>query len=139
VSVGTLEAVLEPVPSAPSTATKASGDTAVLDGKEPEPAPAESSPPSSPASDAQLAQWKSTVRSTGLGVRLSDVPSDGTAWPFVLHELMSAVGSPRDLKTSINVIEETEALDDVSTDDWLTRWARLPKNAQQLWLSMLAW
>ncbi len=63
--------------------------------------------------------------------------SEGTAWPLVLHELMSAVGPPRDLKMSVNVIEETDALDLVSTDDRQGRWARLPRNVQQLWLSML--
>ena len=136
-SAGTLDAAPEPVPREPSIAGAANGNAPLLDVKDREPVSEESSPPSQPASDAQLAQWKSTVRSSGLGVRMSDAPSERTAWPLVLHELMSVVGPPRDLKTSVAVIEEVDALDGVSTDDRQARWVRLPKNVQQLWLSML--
>ncbi len=50
-----------------------------------------------PASDAQVAQWKSKVRSAGLGLRLSDATSEGSASLLILHELMSALGPPREL------------------------------------------
>ena len=98
----------------------------------------EESPPSSaPASDAQLAQWKTVVRTSGLGSGLRAAPSETTAWALVLHELMDTVGPPRNLHASIGVIEEVDALDHIATDDEQDLWARLPKNAQQLWLTML--
>jgi hypothetical protein len=101
------------------------------------PVPAPEDPPSTPASDDQVAEWKSAVRSTGLGHRLNGAPSDGTTWPLVLHELMGALGLPRMLDTSVDVIEETDALDAVGSPDRQAQWARLPRNAQQAWLSML--
>jgi hypothetical protein len=123
--------------AAASPTTDANGLTNV---REPEPAPPseESAPPSAPpASDAQLAQWKSKIRSTGLGVRLNDAPSAATAWPLVLHDLMGTLGPPRVLDTTVDVIEETEALDAVGMPARQAQWARLPRNAQQAWLSVL--
>jgi hypothetical protein len=97
-----------PVPfDAASQATDANGVPSV---PEPEPPPLseESAPPSAPpASDAQLAQWKTTIRTTGLGVRLNGAPSGSTAWPLVLHDLMGTLGPPRTLDTTVDVIEET--------------------------------
>jgi hypothetical protein len=94
-------------------------------------------PPSAPATDDQIAEWASTVRTTGLGFRLNGAPSDTTAWPLILHELMAALGPPRPLDSSIDLIEEADALDAVGSPDRQAQWARLPRNAQQAWLSML--
>ena len=94
-------------------------------------------PPSAPASHAQIAEWTSTVQSTGLGVGMNSAPSDSTAWPLVLHALMETLGPPRALDTSIGIIEETDALDAVSVPERQTQWARLPRNVQQVWLSVL--
>ena len=96
-----------------------------------------SEPRADRASDAALAQWKSVVRSTGLGVRLGASPSEHTAWSFVLHELMEAVRPPRSLDLGINAIDEVDALDAVSTDERQENWTRLPRRVQQLWLSTL--
>ena len=94
-------------------------------------------PPSPPASEAQLAQWRSTVQNTGLGARLNGAPSSSTAWPLVLHELMTDLGPPRSLDTTVDVIEETDALDAVGTPERQALWSRLPRSAQQAWLSVL--
>lgn len=94
-------------------------------------------PQAEPASDAEVAHWKSAVRTNGLGAGFKAAPSVQTAWPLVLHELMDAVRPPRALDTTVNVIEEVEALDDIATDERQQQWARLPKSAQQLWLSTL--
>jgi hypothetical protein len=51
-------------------------------------------PPSAPATDDQIGEWTSTVRTTGLGFRLNGAPSDSTAWPLILHELMQALDPP---------------------------------------------
>jgi hypothetical protein len=93
--------------------------------------------PSAPATDDQIAEWTSTVRATGLGLRLNGAPSESTAWPLILHELMEALGPPRPLDSSIDLIEEADALDAVGSPDRQAQWARLPRNAQQAWLSML--
>src|SRR5580700_8844992 len=39
--------------------------------------------PSAPATDDQIAEWTSTVRATGLGLRLNGAPSESTAWPLI--------------------------------------------------------
>jgi hypothetical protein len=116
---------------APLAAVVAPPSSKSVDLKEPD------GPPSAPASEAQIAEWTSTVHSTGLGVGLKGGPSGGTAWPLVLHELMEALGPPRTLDTSIGIIDETDALDTVGTPDQQAKWARLPRNAQQVWLSVL--
>ncbi|MGH7298516.1 MAG: hypothetical protein ACRELB_26485, partial [Polyangiaceae bacterium] len=94
-------------------------------------------PPADRASDADLAAWKDSVRARGLGAGLRLAPSDTTAWPLVLHQIMETVGPPRAIDASVEAIEEVEALDAVATDDLRDLWARLPKHVQQLWLSML--
>jgi hypothetical protein len=130
-------------PSTPTPAvveTTSNGDEsngAVVEPEsEPEPA-SDESPPSAPASDAQLAHWKSTVRTEGLGVGLRTASSGTTEWPLVLHALMETLGPPRSLETSVNVVEEADALDDIAGDGKRELWVRLPKNTQQLWLSVL--
>jgi hypothetical protein len=50
---------------------------------------------------------------------------------------METLGPPRSLEASVNVIEEADGLDDIADDDKRELWVRLPKNTQQLWLSML--
>jgi hypothetical protein len=131
----------EPAPVALNNATSQPADASgIAVDREPEPAPAAvvtPPPPAPPASDAQLAQWKSAVRSTGLGARLNGAPSNGTAWPLVLHDLMAALGPPRALGSSVDVVEEADALDAVGTPDRQAQWVRLPRNAQQTWLSLL--
>ncbi len=72
--------------------------------------------PSEPASDAEVARWKSTVRSTGLGSERLASPSAQAAWPLVLHDLMEMLGPPRSLDTSVGVVEEIEALDGIASD-----------------------
>jgi len=101
------------------------------------PPPGLSAPSAPPASDAQLAQWKGTVRSNGLGSALRTALSPATVWPLVLHDLMETVGPPRDQETSVATIEEIDALEEVVTDERQEQWVRLPKHVQQLWLSML--
>ena len=130
----------ENVPSVIETSSQTvDGNGAAAEGVvEPEPPPEDPSPPSAPpASDAQLAQWKSSVRTNGLGSGLRTASSSTTAWPLVLHGLMETVGPPRDHGTSVATVEEIDGLDEVSTDDRQQQWVRLPKHVQQLWLSML--
>jgi hypothetical protein len=125
-------AVAEPVP------VRDEANGAVVGAEsEPEPTSEESPPSSVPASDVQVADWKSTVRTTGLGVGLRTAPSGATPWALVLHKLMDAMGPPQNLETSVGIIEEADALDDIATDDKQELWARLPRSVQQLWLSML--
>jgi hypothetical protein len=50
---------------------------------------------------------------------------------------METLGPPRSLETSVNVVEEADALDDIAGDGKRELWVRLPKNTQQLWLSVL--
>jgi hypothetical protein len=45
--------------------------------------------------------------------------------------------APRTLESSIDLIEEGDALDAVGSPDRQAQWARLPRNAQRAWLSML--
>jgi hypothetical protein len=94
-------------------------------------------PPPDRASDTDVAQWKDSVRATGFGAGIRLAPSDATVWPLVLHDLMGIVGPPRNLQTSVDAIEEAEALDAVATDPRRQLWTRLPKTTQQIWLSML--
>jgi hypothetical protein len=97
----------------------------------------EVSAPPPPASAADVAQWKSAVASTGLGPRLDAAPSETTAWPLVLHELMTALGAPRSLSKALEIIDETEALEAVTAPERQEPWARLPRRMQQLWLAAL--
>ena len=53
----------------------------------------------------------------GLAFRLNGEPSDSTAWPLILHELMEALGPPRPLDSSIDFIEEADALDALGSPD----------------------
>jgi hypothetical protein len=135
------EAPTEPTPAvAEPVVAGANGATVEPESKpEPEPEPtSDDGPPASvPANGAQVAQWKSKVRTTGLGAGMSAAPSTATASAFVLHELMETVGPPRSLEASVGIIDEVDALNDVATDDKQALWARLTKNTQQLWLSML--
>jgi hypothetical protein len=55
----------------------------------------------------------------------------------VLDELMQALGPPRDLDAGVEVVEETDALDAIGTPEVQEKWALLPRNAQQAWLSTL--
>ena len=138
-SVQGIEAPCEPTPPVlePGSKTGDANGAAVEAASESGPTPDESRPASAPASDADLAKWKSNVRSAGLGVGLNRAPSDSTAWPLVLHELMETLGPPKTLDTGVDVIEETDALDAVGTPSRQAQWARLPRNAQQAWLSVL--
>lgn len=112
---------------------------------EPAPAPVAKAPdvpePDEPrsdrASETEIAQWANGVRSSGLGAGLRTEPSKSTAWSLVLHELMDALGPPRDVTSTIGAIEEIEALDDIATPGRQELWVRLPRHVQQLWLSML--
>jgi hypothetical protein len=133
------EAPTEPMPaaSAPVPVREQTNGAVVEPESRPRPESEESAPASAPASDLQVAEWKSTVRTTGLGVGLRSAPSAATPWALVLHELMDAIGPPRSLETSVGVIEEADALDEVATDERQEQWARLPRSIQQLWLSML--
>ncbi|MHB8696306.1 MAG: hypothetical protein ACYDHH_34260 [Solirubrobacteraceae bacterium] len=121
-------AAIDP-PAATDAVASVTAPAPVAEDPPPEPAP--------PASDAQLAQWKSTVRTNGLGSGLTSAPSSATAWPFVLHELMETVGPPREHDTSVATVEEIDALDEGSTCERQLQWVRLPKHVQQIWLSML--
>jgi uncharacterized Zn-binding protein involved in type VI secretion len=132
VAAETPQVASEPAaPLAEATATTPTSTPPVLELGDPE------GPPSTPATDDQIAEWTTTVRVAGLGSRLNGAPSDSTAWPLILHELMAALGPPRPLDSSLALIEETDALDAVASPDQQTQWARLPRNAQQAWLSML--
>jgi len=129
----------EGVPSDVEVSSKAADGSSAVSGTiaESEPVSEKTPTPSAPASDAQLAQWKSTARSNGLGSGLRTAPSPATAWPLVLHELMETVGPPRDFETTVATIEEIDALDEASTGERQELWRRLPRHVQQLWLSML--
>jgi hypothetical protein len=127
-----------------ATSRSGAANGAVVEEPEPEPA-ADETPPSAapasevqvPASNMQLSHWKSTVRTTGFGVGLRAAPSGSTSWTLVVRDLMERVGPIRSLETTIGVIEELDALDEVATEKDRELWARLPKNAQQVWLSVL--
>ncbi len=120
----------DPVPPASGLVTT-DAEASAIEGAPP------STPAAQPATDAELQHWKESVRATGLGVRLPPVPSESTSWALVLHELLQIVGAPRSLEAAVAAIEEVEALDAVGGDAHRKLWARLPKQVQQLWLSML--
>ena len=125
-------------PESPPADTEVKVPTAVDEQSAPsDPAPESErseAPRADRASDTDVAQWKDSVRSTGLGAGIRLAPSEATVWPLVLHDLMGIVGPPRDPKASIEAIEEAEALDAVATDERRQLWTRLPKPTQQLWL-----
>jgi len=80
---------------------------------QPDPAP-ESERSEAPRADRasgqpDVAQWKDSVRTTGLGAGIRLAPSEATVWPLVLHDLMGIVGPPRSLEASVEAIEEAEA------------------------------
>ena len=128
-------------PESPPSDTEVKVPTAVDEQSAPsDPAPESErseAPRADRASDTDVAQWKDSVRSTGLGAGIRLAPSEATVWPLVLHDLMGIVGPPRDLKASVEAIEEAESLDAVATEERRQLWTRLPKPTQQLWLSML--
>src|SRR5579883_1632964 len=93
--------------------------------------------PPAPASDADLARFRETVRTRGLGNGLHNGTADTTPWAFVLHELLKSVGPPRDLGSTVAMIEEADALDEIGDEERQASWARLPRHAQQAWIGML--
>ncbi len=101
-----------------------------------DPLPESSPPASAPVSSEQLAQWTDAVRASGLG---SAPGRDAApiAWPLVLDQLMQALGPPRPLDTTLDVIDELEALDAIGTPEAQERWTLLPRTAGQAWLSLL--
>jgi len=100
--------------------------------------------PPPPASDAQLAAFKSAVQAKGLGAHVlaspavTSSPPTQKPWPVTLHELLCLLG-PRetDLGDAVALVDELDALDEVGTRDRQLQWVRFPIEVQKHWLSHL--
>jgi hypothetical protein len=93
--------------------------------------------PAQPVGEAEVTRWKAAIQSRGFTATLSRGPAAPMPWALVLHELMTLVGPPRDLDNSVAFIDELEALDVVGSPEHQAQWVRLPRDVQQLWLTML--
>jgi hypothetical protein len=108
------------------------------------PAPSSAPLPPEPASNAQLAQWKQTVHSEGLGATTLTSPAASRApavqrpWPVTLHEMMCILG-PREteLGDPFALADELDALDEVATPERQAQWVRFPIEVQKHWLAHL--
>lgn len=89
------------------------------------------------ATEAAVAEWTDAARNGALGAQVTVEEHWTSSWSVTLDELMTLVGPPRDLATSVGLVDELDALDAVASDDRLEQWTRLPKHVQQQWLSML--
>jgi hypothetical protein len=133
-----------PVPAAPDSAAPSVFAAPVI------PTPHASTPdlpsplsaPISPASDAQVAAFKSAVLSKGLGATAMSpptaTPSPVRPWPVTLHELMCLLG-PREthLDDAAALADELDALAEVATHERQLAWVRFPIEVQKHWLSHL--
>jgi hypothetical protein len=129
-----------PDPGAPSTELPSPAGP-----PQPAPPPTSSHPiPPAPASDAQVAAFKSAVQSKGLGMPSAPLPSATSAspaprpWPVTLHEMMCLLG-PREtyLDDPAALGDELDALDQVATPERQVQWVRFPIEVQKHWLSHL--
>jgi hypothetical protein len=129
------------VSSAGPPPTRATEPVATLEHTQPTTQPAPPDPPAStpsPASDAQLEEWKKAVQARGLGASRTLPPAPERPWGVLLHEMMSLVGPPDvDLNDSVALLEELDALDEIATPERQKLWVRFPIEVQKRWLSHL--
>jgi hypothetical protein len=136
--------VVAPTPSEPEPLPQPPGTDAPASESLVSPPPSSVPLPPAPASDAQLAHWKQTVHSKGLGATTTmsptatPSPSVQKPWPITLHEMMCVLG-PRemDLDDRVALVDELDALDEVATTERQALWVRFPIEVQKHWLSHL--
>jgi hypothetical protein len=94
--------------------------------------------PRPPASDAQIAAFKTAVESRSLGTTLAPAPSPQRPWGISLHEVMCLLG-PReaDLGNAVALADELDALDEVATPERRIQWVRFTIEVQKHWLAHL--
>jgi hypothetical protein len=94
--------------------------------------------PAAPASNAQLAAFKTAVQSNGLGATLKGDPTVHRPWGVTLHEMMCLLGPPDvSINDSLALEDELDALDAVATTERQAQWVRLPIEIQKYWLGHL--
>lgn len=89
---------------------------------------------SPPASAGDVAAWTQRIQESGLGNGFKTTPAAGPTWERILGNLMRELGAPRD---DDETWEDVEALDLISGSEHIALWPRLPREVQQVWLSML--
>lgn len=112
------------------------------DGEEEENAPDTLSPrpegsQEPPVSAEALRAWKEMVyrKQATPPSRPIEVPENRQR--AVLLSLINTIGDIRDLNSMINIVDEVDGLEKITSAEYRTQWAMMSKPMQRLWLAML--
>lgn len=105
----------------------------------PPPSSQEEAPEPAPVSVDAIKAWKEQMKSRAVPPsRPSEttVASEGKQ-RAVLVALMQAIGEPRELGNMVNIVDEIDVLEEMTSTERRTQWPMMSKPMQRLWLAML--
>lgn len=89
-----------------------------------------------PVSAEALQAWKEKLYKKQITPpRPAEVPESRQR--TVLLSLMNTIGEIRDLNTMVNIVDEVDGLEKITSTESRTQWAMMSKGMQRLWLAML--
>ncbi|RYE86691.1 MAG: hypothetical protein EOO75_15410, partial [Myxococcales bacterium] len=99
--------------------------------------PASRRPEESPVSADALSAWREQLskKQAQAAVRPAEVPEGKQRSTLVA--LMQALGDVRETTNMVDIVDEVDALEQITTPERRTQWALLSKPMQRAWLSLL--